>query len=49
MRSGGRGRTSGVAVTQTWNVAYKLVEHKVVRIEFHPTRDDALEAAGLSE
>ena len=49
MRSGGRGRTSGVAVTQTWNVAYKLAERKVVRIEFHPTREKALEAAGLSE
>ena len=46
MRSGGRGRTSGVAVTQTWNVAYELAERKVVRIEFHPTREDALEAAG---
>ena len=49
MRSGGRGRTSGVAVTQTWNVAYELAERKVVRIEFHPTRDDALEAAELGE
>ena len=49
MRSGGRGRTSGVAVTQTWTVAYEVAERKVVRIEFHPTREDALEAAGLSE
>ena len=49
MRSGGRGRTSGVAVTQTWNVAYELAERKVVRIEFHSSRDEALKAAGLLE
>jgi ketosteroid isomerase-like protein len=49
MRSGGRGRTSGVPVTQTWTVAYELADRKVVRIEFHPTREKALEAAGLLE
>ena len=49
LRSGGRGRTSGVPVTQDWTVAYKLRGGKIVRMEMHPDVAQAMEAAGLSE
>ena len=52
VRSGGRGRTSGVQVSQVWTVAYKLRRGRIVRIEFHPDKKEAMtsiEAAGLSE
>jgi ketosteroid isomerase-like protein len=44
VRSGGRGRTSGVAVSQLWTVAQHLRDGKVVRIELHPDVDTALKA-----
>jgi len=52
VRSGGRGRTSGVQVSQVWTVAYKLRRGQIIRIEFHPDKSEAMtsiEAAGLSE
>ena len=52
VRSGGRGRTSGVPVSQVWTVAYKLRRGRIVRIEFHPDKGEAMasiEAAGLRE
>ena len=52
VRSGGRGRTSGVQVSQVWTVAYKLRHGRIVRIEFHPDKREAMtsiEAAELSE
>ena len=52
VRSGGRGRTSGVPVSQVWTVAYKLRRGRIVRIEFHPDKGGAMasiEAAGLRE
>jgi ketosteroid isomerase-like protein len=51
VRSGGRGRTSGVLVSQVWTVAYKLRRGQIVRIEFHPDKREAMtsiEAARLS-
>jgi ketosteroid isomerase-like protein len=52
VRSGGRGRTSGIPVSQVWTVAYKLRRGRIVRIEFHPDKREAMtsiEAAGLRE
>jgi ketosteroid isomerase-like protein len=52
VRSGGRGRTSGVPVSQLWTVAYKLRRGRITRIEFHPDKGGAIasiEAAGLRE
>ncbi len=52
VRSGGRGRASGVPVSHLWTVAYKLRSGRIIRIEFHPDMREAmasLEAAGLSE
>jgi ketosteroid isomerase-like protein len=52
VRSGGRGRASGVQVSQVWTVAYKLRRGRIIRIEFHPDKSEAMasiEAAGLRE
>ena len=52
VRSGGRGRASGVAVSHLWTLAYKLRRGRIFRIEFHPDKREAMasiEAAGLSE
>jgi ketosteroid isomerase-like protein len=52
VRSGGRGRTSGVPVSQLWTVAYKVRRGRITRIEFHLDKGEAmasLEAAGVSE
>jgi ketosteroid isomerase-like protein len=52
VRSGGRGRTSGTPVSQVWTVAYRLRRGRIVRIEFHPDKREAMtsiEAAGLRE
>jgi ketosteroid isomerase-like protein len=45
----GRGRASGVPVTQRTAYVYGLHEGKVSRVEIWGDRDEALEAAGLSE
>jgi ketosteroid isomerase-like protein len=44
-----RGRHSGVELTDDLFYEYRLSEGKIVRVEFHPTWSDALEAVGLRE
>ncbi len=49
-REGGRGRGSGVEVTtQPTAHLWTLREGKAIRMQSHWERDDALQAAGLSE
>lgn len=45
----GRGRSSGVAVGGATGYLYWVRDGKVVRVELHPGRDEALKAAGLEE
>jgi ketosteroid isomerase-like protein len=45
----GRGRTSGVNVDTRFYEVYTLREGKVWRVDEYTERDEALEAAGLSE
>ena len=47
--SGGRGRTSGTEVSKTHAGVWTFHDRKVVQVQWFGTRDDALEAAGLSE
>jgi hypothetical protein len=50
VRSGGRGRTSGIPVSQVGTLAYKLRRGRIVRIEFHPDKREAMTSiAGLPE
>jgi ketosteroid isomerase-like protein len=49
MRHRGRGRTSGVEVDARFFVVYTLREGKVSRVDEYTEREEALEAAGLSE
>ena len=45
-----RGRTSGVELEwRSYGQVWTLANEKVVRVEFFPTRDQALEAVGLRE
>ncbi len=45
-----RGRTSGVELEWTsYGQLWTIRDDKVVRVQFFPNRDEALEAAGLSE
>jgi ketosteroid isomerase-like protein len=44
----GRGRGTGVEVEMELNVVYTVENGKIIRIEGYYTRDEALEAAGLS-
>ena len=44
-----RGRTSGVEVERPFALLWTLRDGKVVRVVWYLTREDALEAAGLSE
>jgi ketosteroid isomerase-like protein len=48
-RTGGCGRASGAPVEQLWTVAYKLRSGKIVRIEYHPNKDEALKAMSAAE
>lgn len=48
-RESGRGKGSGVPLTQTTFCVYTLRDRKVVRIEAFHTREVAVEAAGLSD
>jgi ketosteroid isomerase-like protein len=48
-RTGGRGRASGAPVEQLWTVAYQLRDAKIVRIEYHPDKEEALKAIGAAE
>ena len=44
-----RGRSSGVDVTGAMYAVWTIRDGKVVRVVWHPSRSDALEAVGLSE
>ncbi len=45
-----RGRTSGIELEwDSYAQAWKIRDGKVVRVEFFPTRGEALKAVGLSE
>ena len=45
----GRGRGSGVDVVETFAYLYRLREGKVTRMDGYLSREEALEAAGLSK
>ena len=45
----GRGRTSGIDTAMTMFAVYDLKDGQVVRFRQYETRNEALEAAGLSE
>jgi ketosteroid isomerase-like protein len=45
----GRGRGSGVEAAETFAFLYRFREGKITRMEGYLTREEALEAAGLSE
>jgi ketosteroid isomerase-like protein len=45
----GRGRESGVPFERRWVVLYTLAAGKLARVHAFNTREEALEAAGLSE
>jgi uncharacterized protein len=48
-RERGRGRTSGVAVELTQYAVWTIREGKIVRVVWFPTREEALDAAGVRE
>ena len=48
-RFGGRAKLSGVETDQTCGVVFTLRDGKIARCREYATRDEALEAAGLSE
>ena len=48
-RQSGRGKGSGLPLTEKFFGVYTIRDDKVVRIEWFTTREQALEAAGLSE
>jgi ketosteroid isomerase-like protein len=45
----GRGRGSGAPFERRWATAYTVRAAKIVRFEAHQTREEALEASGLSK
>ena len=45
----GRGRGSGVPFERRWAVLYTIAAGKLARVDAFSTREEALEAAGLSE
>jgi ketosteroid isomerase-like protein len=49
IRISGRGRGSGIDVEARWFHVVTEREEKAARIEWHRSREDALEAAGLRE
>jgi ketosteroid isomerase-like protein len=49
VRERGRGKGSGVDVDQPVFAVWTIQDRKAARIRFFPTREDALEAAGLRE
>ena len=49
IRISGRGRGSGIDVEADWFHVVTERDNKAVRIEWHRSRDEALEAAGLRE
>jgi ketosteroid isomerase-like protein len=45
----GRGMTSGIEIDQTVAMVWTLRDGRAVRMALFPTREEALEAAGLTE
>jgi ketosteroid isomerase-like protein len=45
----GRGRLSGIEVDQRFAMVWTLRAGRAVRMDMYPTREEALEAVGLSE
>jgi hypothetical protein len=48
-RQSGTGRESGIHIDRDFFAVYDLRESKVVRYRLYDSREEALEAAGLSE
>jgi len=49
MRESGTGKGSGIALERTWANVWTLRAGKLVRLRLFETKEQALEAAGLSE
>jgi ketosteroid isomerase-like protein len=49
VREHGRGKGSGLDLVRTTFGVWTIRDGKAIRIRFYPTRDEALEAVGLSE
>jgi ketosteroid isomerase-like protein len=49
LRYGGRAKLSGVETDETLGVVFTIRDGKIARGREYSTRDQALEAAGLSE
>jgi uncharacterized protein len=45
----GQGKKSGIEVTRTWAYVWTLRGRKVLRMQGHADRDEALQAVGLAE
>jgi len=45
----GRGKSSGVEIDQTFAMVWTFRAGRVLRMEMYPTREEALEAVGLSK
>lgn len=48
-RLSGRGKSSGVAVEQTWVASYTIRDRRIVRRADYPGKTEALDAVGLQE
>jgi len=48
-RQVGIGNASGIEITDSLNIVFEFEEDRVVAMYWHPAREAALEAAGLSE
>lgn len=49
LRFGGHAKLSGVETDQTFGIVFSIRDGRIARGREYPTRDEALEAAGLSE
>lgn len=49
IRHAGRGRASGINVEQRYAMVWTLSGGRAVRMEMHPSREEALKAVGLEE
>jgi ketosteroid isomerase-like protein len=49
LRFSGRGRGSGAVTDVEWHIVYRFRDRLVWRAEYFPTREEAREAAGVSE
>jgi ketosteroid isomerase-like protein len=49
LTEGGRGKSSGVPVRQSFAALYTVIDGKIARVSFFPSKEQALEAAGPAE